>query len=260
MRKKGLNKKVAILSILSAVGICILAGVLCYKYWGRSVSKIGDNWEYNVEQYYDEVINEPPTEGFKYEAKDLYKGLDLSHHNKINDFDALSQFDFIYHKATEGATFVDPRFKTCYNECVKRGVPIGAYHFFTTTSSGEKQFENFKRVVPKTCALLPMLDIEINKNNWSKGKLNRELATWIKMCKEYYGVKPIIYSSSWFYKQYSLSKHKCLFWSGDINDTPRVKCCIHQKRFEKVKGIAGEVDYNESKKLYFNPNAVPKEI
>ena len=28
-------------------------------------------------------------------------------------------------------------------------IPVGAYHFMTTSSSAENQFEHFKRVVPK---------------------------------------------------------------------------------------------------------------
>jgi lysozyme len=242
------------------IGICgcVVVFSLVLNYW-EYIEQLtwGDD---PSEDIYNTGTAMPTPWGFKMEDKDIYKGLDLSHHNKIIEYDNLSEFDFIYHKATEGSSFVDPKFETRFYQFVKMGIPVGAYHFFTTSSSGKAQFENFKRVVPKTAPLIPVLDIEINKNKWSASKLNRELSVWINLCEEYYGIKPIIYSSSWFYARYSLFKHKCLFWSGDINSTPKIKCCIHQKRFEKVKGIIGEVDYNEAKAVYFNPYSEYKEF
>ena len=46
-----------------------------------------------------------------------------------------------------------------------------------------------------------------------------------------------------------------MFWSGDINSTPKVKHCIHQKRFIRVSGIMGLVDYDESPNVFFNLHA-----
>lgn len=139
---------------------------------------------------------------FIIDDKDIYRGLDLSHHNTIVAFDGLSKYDFIYHKATEGSTFMDPKFDEREEKFIKMGIPYGAYHFFTTTSSGKEQFSNFKNNVSKGCPLIPVLDIEINKNKWSVSKLNKEIADWITLCEKHYGVKPIIYSSSWFYIRY----------------------------------------------------------
>lgn len=192
---------------------------------------------------------------FIIEDKDSYKGLDLSHHNKIVSFEGISHYDFIYHKATEGSTFVDPKFSERIKKCIRLGMPCGAYHFFSTSSSGKDQFENFKRNVPTNMPLIPVIDIEINKNNWSKEKLNEELGVWIQLCEEYYGVKPIIYSSSWFYKHYNLKQHDCWFWSGDINSTPKVNYLIHQKKLKYVAGIVGKVDYNEAKDIPTNPKS-----
>lgn len=103
--------------------------------------------------------------------------------------------------------------------------------------------------------LIPVIDIEINRNNWSKKKLNKELGDWIALCEEYYGVKPIIYSSSWFYIRYGLHRHDCMFWSGDINSIPKVNYLIHQKQLKSVVGILGKVDYNEAKDIPINPKS-----
>jgi lysozyme len=175
---------------------------------------------------------------------DLLKGLDLSHHNKIVNYERQKDIDFIYHKATEGSTFTDPQFKSRMKRFSEIGIPCGAYHFFTTGSSGKAQFNHFKSVVSKDYPLIPVLDIEINRNNWSVSKLNGELAEWIRLCEKHYGVKPIIYSSSWFYVRYGLSQHGCMFWSGDVDTKPRVKCVIHQQTIKPVAGMAGKVDYD----------------
>ena len=180
----------------------------------------------------------------KIDDGDLMRGLDLSHHNKIVNFDKLRDMDFIYHKATEGSTFADPRFAERMEKFTQMDIPCGAYHFFTTSSSGKAQFRHFKSIVSKKYPLIPVLDIEINRNNWSTKKLNEELAVWIGMCEEYYGVKPIIYSSSWFYIRYRLSQHGCMFWSGDVDVKSQVKCIIHQQTIKHVAGIAGKADYN----------------
>ena len=181
---------------------------------------------------------------YKVDKNDLFKGIDLSHHNKITDFEKLKGIDFVYHKASEGSTFTDPRFAQRMEKFSEMGIPCGAYHFFTTSSSGKDQFNHFKSVVSRKYSLIPVLDIEINRNKWSSNKLNKELAVWIKMCEDYYGVKPIIYSSSYFYNRYELSKHGCMFWSGDVDAKPQVKCIIHQQTIKSVPGMLGKVDYN----------------
>jgi len=57
--------------------------------------------------------------------------IDLSHHNKISSFDE-ARADGIFgvlHKATQGATFVDPTYTSHRTDAVKAGLKWGAYHF-----------------------------------------------------------------------------------------------------------------------------------
>lgn len=242
---------------LMLIMIALVGGAyLLYANYGASIVKLDHTGDYDERAKGWNKLRALPTPWkFKYERKELYKGLDLSHHNKITSFDALADYDFVYHKATEGSTFKDPKFEERMCKFVEMGIPCGAYHFFSTGSSGKAQFENFKNCVPKDFPLIPVLDIEINKNRWSKSKLNKELATWIKLCEKHYGIKPIIYSSSDFYIFYNLGQHDCMFWSGDVNATPRINPCMHQKRLVKVKGLAGAVDYNEAPDVMFNPSS-----
>lgn len=181
-----------------------------------------------------------------------FEGIDLSHHNRITDFNALKRWDFIYHKSTEGNSFIDPAFANRRKKCEELCIPFGAYHFFTTTSSAKSQFENFKKSGGLDCQLAPMIDFEINKGKWSKAKIQRELSTFISLCRKECKVDPIIYSNKGFIFRYNLRKFGCPIWYGGIDDKGKIECDIYQSRYVHAKGFAGKVDYNESNVLFYN--------
>lgn len=70
-----------------------------------------------------------------------YIGVDLSHYNKVTDFDALAgAVGFAFVKATQGRSlsggdcpFCDGTFPRYIDELLSRGVKCGAYHFFTAS-------------------------------------------------------------------------------------------------------------------------------
>ena len=126
--------------------VALSAFYLVINYW-EYVEQVSwdEDYDKRAKSYNAGALTDPLN--FKYEEKEIYKGLDLSHHNKIIKYEGLSEYDFIYHKATEGSTFVDPKFKSRMVQILKMGIPFGGYHFFTTTASGKEQFENFKKVV-----------------------------------------------------------------------------------------------------------------
>ena len=68
--------------------------------------------------------------------------------------------------------------------------------------------------------------------------------TFVDLCIEHYGKKPIIYSSEWFYKHYKLDELGCPFWSGDVDAKVHIPHVIHQQTIKSVPGIAGKVDYD----------------
>lgn len=175
-------------------------------------------------------------------AKEIY-GIDLSHHNKVSNWNKI-EASFVYLKSTEGASFKDPTFKYRVKQCKKRKILVGAYHYMTTSSSAEEQFSNFKKVVKKSdIDLIPVIDIEINKNHISVAKLRKLVTTFSKLCEKEYGVTPIIYSSQRFFMVYFIGLSND-FWCGDINSRVYLPHVIHQKTIKHVPGIVGKVDYN----------------
>ena len=67
------------------------------------------------------------------------RGIDVSHHNGEIDWSRVKQsgIQFAYIKATEGSDWEDIRFPNNWTESKKNKIYRGAYHFFSTTSSGE---------------------------------------------------------------------------------------------------------------------------
>ena len=128
-------------------------------------------------------------------------GMDVSHHQSEVDWSSVanSGIQYVYIKATEGATFQDPMFETHRSGAHSDSLLVGAYHFYSTTSSPKKQFANFKSIVKKEdIDLIPMIDIE------PRGKLTKDVCKKVgtetkqlaDLIETYYGKKPLLYCST----------------------------------------------------------------
>ena len=88
--------------------------------------------------------------GYSADKYDIH-GIDVSSYQGEIDWNVLSSQDisFVFIKATEGSSFVDKCFSYNFEEAKKTSLSVGAYHFFSYDSTGEKQAENFiNTVVP----------------------------------------------------------------------------------------------------------------
>ncbi len=159
-------------------------------------------------------------------------GVDLSHYNDIDSkhkaFQVLDNVQFIIAKATEGKLIVDEKFKKHRKYARKHDKKFGAYHFLTMRTPVKDQFENYKRVVGKDIDILPIVDIEKNNGvDWSKKQAREYAQEWIKLCKEYYGVEPIIYCTE-RYRNKFFPDFSNPFWIANWNGTPSRAHVIHQ--------------------------------
>ena len=135
-------------------------------------------------------------------------GIDISRHQGIIDWEKLKSehspeapISFVYIKASEGSDFKDSKFAENFKNARKHGFARGAYHYFSTTSSGATQANLFINTVKlQPGDLPPVLDIEEKPKN--KKKYIEEAKIWLKKIEEHYGVKPIIYASSKYKKKY----------------------------------------------------------
>ena len=139
-------------------------------------------------------------------------GIDISHHQGEITWEDVYQFNrgdspisFVYIKATEGSDHKDTRFDTNWKGAKKCKLLRGAYHYFSTTSTGLEQAKMFiKTVEADKGDLPPVVDVEEKPKNPERFK--EELKIFISKVEEHYGVRPIIYSGKKYKERYLTDK------------------------------------------------------
>ncbi|MBQ6080593.1 MAG: glycosyl hydrolase family 25 [Muribaculaceae bacterium] len=138
-----------------------------------------------------------------------YDGIDISSHQGFIDWAKVSSdkdIRFVYVKASEGATYRSPHYAHNITQARRYGLLVGSYHYITSTSTIDEQFENFSKfALPAIQDLIPMLDVEV-RGNWSRSQLIDSVDKFCQLIKGYYGVQPMIYSTMGFYNK-NLAPH-----------------------------------------------------
>ena len=178
-------------------------------------------------------------------------GIDVSHHNGNINWEQVPDVEFVYIKATEGVTYVDPMYQQNIKGARAKKLRVGAYHYFRTTNSVQKQFENYKKHVKKSdIDLIPMVDVEECKK-WSTVQFQDSLMRFIQLVKSHYGKASMIYSVNTFYNKYCAPKFNnyYLMIGRYGNDEPFIKgkrnYTIWQKSEKgKLNGFAKSIDFS----------------
>lgn len=183
---------------------------------------------------------------------DTYDGIDVSKYQGDIDWAAIASnkhIKFAYIKATEGATYVDPRFEENIAEARKHGVKVGCYHFLRSSSTIADQFENMKRYVRRDEQnLVPMIDVE-SMGKWTQQQLVDSLHAFAVMIYEHYRVAPIIYTYVNFYNRnlagrftnYPLFIARYTEPEPELSDGTKYVIWQYTER-GRVNGIKGNVD------------------
>jgi lysozyme len=131
-------------------------------------------------------------------------GIDVSHHqgdinwNKVKKWKDKS-IQFVYIKATEGATYVDKTYEKNFKGAKEQKILTGSYHYFRTTSSVKDQFKNFIQTISKEDQdLIPMIDVE-EKKNWNNKEFHKNFKEFLGLIENHFGQKPMIYTVNSFY-------------------------------------------------------------
>lgn len=181
------------------------------------------------------------------------RGIDVSHHNgKINwAAVAAAGYRFAFIKATEGADWKDQGFEENWSEARGHGIICGAYHFFSTRSSGVQQAENFITTVPRvTSSLPPVIDIEFSRerSQMSDEEFILHLKTLSDRLTQHYGVEPIIYTTKEFHLDYLKGEAIKRLWTRSLIGRPYPQAqnwlFWQYSNRGKVNGIDGPVDLN----------------
>jgi len=178
-------------------------------------------------------------------------GVDMSHHQGKVDWEKVSEEkpSFIIMKASEGSTFTDPMFRSNLRNAERKGIPVGAYHFFSYSSSGRSQAEHFLDVVGESagCRLL-VLDVEYTRNMHRMKNISKEISEFMNFVKERTGKYPMVYSECSYYNKYLKPRFQESLdrWICEFGGKPRCGHVIHQvTNRRRVAGYRGLVDYNE---------------
>lgn len=104
------------------------------------------------------------------------KGIDLSKHNLVNDWDKVKQqVDFVILRAggNYGGYYKDSKFEQYYDACKMRGIPVGAYYdagkTFIGSDTGRDYAQHFKALLSGHTFEYPVyLDIEATPKKFKK--------------------------------------------------------------------------------------------
>lgn len=186
-------------------------------------------------------------------------GIDVSHHNARINWDKVKKaqggsvrIDFVYLKATEGATHLDREFARNWREAQRVGMKRGAYHFYNPRVYSHLQAENFIKCVTMVPGdLPPVLDLEIEAGKPPE-IIIKGVGNWLEIIEKKYGVRPIIYTNEHFYQKYIAGNFDeyPLWLAGysrvhlnDLAESSNVLFWQHSER-GYVEGIRGFVDFN----------------
>jgi lysozyme len=138
------------------------------------------------------------------EAPLFLPGIDVSHHQQAVDWPAIaaSGIHFCFIKATEGSSFVDPRFASNWRGAAEAGIVRGAYHFFHPGEAVTAQADLFLKTVERleTGDLPPVLDLE-SPQEWIAIPLANRTSlalSWLETVEQALKVRPIVYLSEAF--------------------------------------------------------------
>ena len=136
-----------------------------------------------------------------------HRGIDVSHYQGDIDWESIEKqgVEFVYIKATERSSHVDECYESNRSNAEKTGIHIGFYHFFSFESPGISQAENYIETVGNLEGnLIPAVDVEYygSQQHPDKASVNKELTDMLEYLEEYYGRKPVIYSTQSFYNEY----------------------------------------------------------
>jgi hypothetical protein len=154
--------------------------------------------------------------------------VDISEHNTILSFNAMcdSGLKGVIMKATEGTTFIDRTVELSYDALNGR-VPIGFYHYLTSTSSPTTQAQNFWNVISnKHYDILPVLDIEHDSlGNNAESYANEFIDEFRRLS----GQEMIIYSGRCYIEEHFsyIFKKSHPWWVADYsaNEAPSINGC-----------------------------------
>ncbi|NBD22747.1 GH25 family lysozyme [Paenibacillus glycinis] len=188
--------------------------------------------------------------------------IDVSHHQGDIDWNEVKTGGVAgaFIKATEGASFVDPRFAANASEAAQAGLRIGFYHYaHPELNAAAAEAAHFVRIVKGLKADFPhVLDVEGDASKL--GALTTWCSAWLKEVNRLTGHSVMIYTGASFAKTYlgkSLANYP--LWVAHYGtDKPMdngiwPQWSVFQYTSKgTIDGIKGNADVNAMEKAFFD--------
>lgn len=197
-----------------------------------------------------------PTSGLTPEPEKKVYGIDIYHGDIINSWQELAKsIDFIFLKATEGASIQDSQLNDYRYMAKDAGITTGFYHFYRSNRDPIVQAKSFLQKIGSLYPgdLPPVLDWE-TEDDTADGPDIEEIRLWLDYVEGKLGVTPIIYSGSSFIgdKKLPPSFRRYPFWVAHYTkkDSPKVPFPWKDFTFwqktdsQIVSGVKNPCDYN----------------
>ena len=143
------------------------------------------------------------------------EGIDVSRYQGVVDWARVgneANVSFVYIKATEGSSLVDPTYTYNIANARQAGLSVGSYHFYRPKASVDEQVANMTSVVLKSDQdLVPLIDIETT-GGVPNDKFMTDLQEFVERIAAYYGKKPILYTYQNFYNRHLVGTFKGYHW------------------------------------------------
>jgi lysozyme len=180
------------------------------------------------------------------------QGVDVSKYQGTIDFTKIKAAGntYVFVKATEGITGVDPDYARNMAAARAAGLVVGSYHFYETDDDPSAQFGNFRQHADvKPGDLPPVVDIEVLAKG-SRPDLADDLKSFLAQLEQAYGAKPILYSGVSFANEYLAGFGAYPLWVAEYTSAPAPKVPTgwttwtfwQYSQSGTVSGIGGAVD------------------
>jgi lysozyme len=136
-------------------------------------------------------------------------GIDISQYQG-DEVEALTQYEdniqFIFCKATEGVTYVDPKFTSNWTAIKEKGFIRGAYHFYRSADDPTQQAEFFIQTLGELASMdiPPVVDFEKGGIDKSQAveDVQESILTMLQVLEEKIQITPILYTDNYTANEY----------------------------------------------------------
>lgn len=191
----------------------------------------------------------------------IVHGIDVSYYQGTIDWNKVAQegHKFAFIRVSDGLNYIDSKFLQNWSGAKTAGIIRGAYQFFRPNLDAIQQAQLLldKMGALEKGDLPPVIDVE-NTGNLTPSEVSTQVGKWIDYVESKLGVKPIIYTGYYFWKDNVKSTAfgeylLWLAWYHDYQDTsfcpttpdPWKKWTFWQWTSSgTVAGISGYVDRN----------------